>query len=104
MKKLIPMKLLCAGALAAGMLMGSAMVSAAETADSAKQAIEAARAVVAEADAMNWIWRDTEEMLKNAETAAAEGDNDNAVKLANEAKAQAELAMKQHEIEMAKKH
>lgn len=68
----------------------------------ATSAIAAAKAAISKAKANNWIWRDTEKFLKQAEKAAAAGDNAKAVKLANKAKAQAEDAVKQYQQQMAK--
>jgi nucleoid-associated protein YgaU len=51
---------------------------------------------------VDWIWRDTEEFLAQAEAAAAEGDDDTAIKLANKARYQAELAVNQYYLEKAK--
>ena len=47
------------------------------------QAIAAAQAAIAKAKANEWIWRDTEKFLKQAQDAAAKGDNEAALKLAN---------------------
>ena len=56
------------------------------------------------AKANNWIWRDTESFLKQAEDEAAkpDGDMDLAIKLANKARSQAELAVNQYYLEKAK--
>ena len=68
----------------------------------ATQAIAEAEAAIREAKALNWIWRDTEKLLKKARKAAEKGDNDKAVKLARKAKGQAELAVNQYYMEEAK--
>jgi len=68
----------------------------------ASQAIETAKKEVAEAKELGWVWRDTEDLLTQAEAAAAEGDSDTAVKLANKAGAQAKLAVNQYYLEKAK--
>jgi len=68
----------------------------------AGQAIAAAQTAIAKAKANDWIWRDTEKFLKQAQDAAAKGDNDAAVKLANKARSQAELAQNQYYLEQAK--
>lgn len=68
----------------------------------ATQAIAAAKAAISKAKANNWIWRDTEKFLKQAEKAADSGDNAKAIKMANKAKAQAEDAVKQYQQQMAK--
>jgi nucleoid-associated protein YgaU len=68
----------------------------------ADQAIAAAEAAIAKAKANEWIWRDTEKFLKQAREAAAKGDSDTAVKLANKARSQAEGALNQYYLEQAK--
>lgn len=68
----------------------------------ASQAIAAAEAAIAKAKANDWIWRDTEKFLKEAQDAAAQGDNETAVKLANKARSQAENAVNQYYLEEAK--
>lgn len=64
-----------------------------------EQAISDAEAAVAKAKALDWIWRDTEKMLKKAKKLAKEGKDEEAIKLANEVKAQAELAVEQYYLE-----
>lgn len=68
------------------------------------QAIDAAKAAIAKAKALDWIWRDTEKFLKQAENeaAATEGQKSLAIKLANKARSQAELAVNQYYLEKAK--
>ncbi|MEA2078562.1 MAG: LysM peptidoglycan-binding domain-containing protein [Pseudomonadota bacterium] len=68
----------------------------------ADQAIAAAEAAIAKAKSNDWIWRDTEKFLKEAQDAAAKGDNDAAVSLANKARNQAEMAENQYYLEAAK--
>ncbi len=68
----------------------------------ASQAIDSAKSAVAKAKALDWIWRDTESMLADAEKEAAAGNTDAAVKLANKARSQAELAVNQYYLEKAK--
>jgi len=66
------------------------------------QAIAAAEAAIAKARANNWIWRDTEKFLEEAQDAYAKGDGDTAAKLANKARNQAEMAVNQYYLEQAK--
>ncbi len=68
------------------------------------QAIDAAKAAIAKAKAVDWIWRDTQKFLKQAENeaASAEGQKSLAIKLANKARNQAELAVNQYYLEKAK--
>lgn len=68
----------------------------------ATQAIAEAEAALREAKALNWIWRDTEKLLKKAKKAAEKGDNDKAIRLARKAKGQAELAVNQYYLEESK--
>ncbi len=66
------------------------------------QAIDTAKAAIAQAAALDALWRDTEDFLKSAEEAAASGDNETALKLANKARSEAEMAVNQHYLEKAK--
>ncbi len=66
------------------------------------QAIDSAKAAIATAKSLDAVWRDTEKFLKQAEKAAAEGDEETAIKLANKARGQAEEAINQRYLEMAK--
>ena len=61
----------------------------------AEAAIAAAKAANARAAAENYEWRDTGKLIKEAEKALKDGDSDKAIKLANKARKQAELAVKQ---------
>jgi hypothetical protein len=49
----------------------------------------------------NWIWRDTEDLLKEAQAAADSGDNAKAIELSDKAKYQAEAAIIQYNHEKA---
>lgn len=71
-------------------------------ATAATQAIADAKAAVAEALALKWIWRDTEKFLADAEKAAANGDHDTALALATKARNEAQLAVNQYYLEKAK--
>ena len=64
-------------------------------------AIASAASAVKVAKANNWIWRDTEKFLKQAQAAADNGDTKAAVKLANKAKFQADAAVTQYKYETA---
>lgn len=66
------------------------------------QALESARTAIKNAKSHDWIWRDTEKFLKQAEEAAERGDDARAIKLANKARSQAELAVNQYYLEKAK--
>ncbi len=75
-----------------------------EMSAAARNAIDAAKAAAQEAQAVAYAWRDTEKLIKQAEAAARdpECDNDKAIKLANQAKRQAENALRQYQAENAK--
>lgn len=97
MKTTLPLKTLFCAILLSGVFAAQAEPAAATT-----QALEAARASIKTATDLDWIWRDTEEKMKDAETAAAAGDDATAAKLAKSAKAQADIAVNQYYLEMAK--
>ncbi len=61
----------------------------------AEQAIADAKSTNAQAKKMGAEWRDTGKMIKKAEKALADGDDEKAIKIANKAQRQAENAMKQ---------
>jgi hypothetical protein len=83
--------------LTAAMLATAPVVSAA--AQDVQQALSGAEAAISEAKAEHWIWRDTEKLYEQAQQAAEKGENEKALELAKEAKSQAELALKQFQIE-----
>ncbi len=70
----------------------------------ARNAIDAAKAAAEEAQAVAYAWRDTEKLIEQAEAAAKdpECDMDKAIRLANQAKRQAENALRQYQAENAK--
>ena len=74
----------------------------AQAATSASQMITDAKAAIAEAKALKWIWRDTQKVLAAAEKAASEGDQDTALKMATKARNEAQLAVNQYYLEKAK--
>ena len=65
----------------------------------ARQAIKNAADAISMANQNNWIWIDTENLLKEAQAAAASGDNAKAIDLANKAKFQATAAIIQYNHE-----
>ncbi|MEN8170218.1 MAG: LysM peptidoglycan-binding domain-containing protein [Pseudomonadota bacterium] len=67
----------------------------------AQRAIADAKAANAEAKAMGAAWRDTDNLIKQAEEALKAGDTGKAIQLANQARRQAENAIKQKRAEMA---
>jgi hypothetical protein len=109
MKKRTSAKLLAAILLTVGLNAGCADNPKKDDASAASNASPEATAAIANAaeaikmaKANDWIWRDTEMFLKEAQTAADKGDNTTAIKLANKAKYQAEAAVIQYNHE--KKH
>ena len=87
-------------ALLSGSLMaGCASMSKPEASPEAVKAISAAQAANKKAKASGFEWRDTGKFIKKADEAAKKGDNAKAIKLANKAKSQAELAVKQSNFE-----
>lgn len=68
----------------------------------AAQAIAGAQSAIDKANANNWIWRDTEMMLEKAKNAQTEQNDALAIKLANQAKNQANLAVEQYNHEKGK--
>ena len=106
MKRILAGKQLITVILALGVVVGCATTPqepAAPTASAeATRAIDGAKAAIAQAKSLDWLWRDTEKFLKEAEAAAAKGDNDTAINLANKARNQAEQAINQYYLEKAK--
>jgi nucleoid-associated protein YgaU len=93
-----PARLISVAFLSLGLMAGCATTENAPANDAsatAQQAIDAAKAANKEAKAVGYEWRDTGKFIKEAEAALASGNTDEATKLANKAKTQAELAVKQ---------
>ncbi|HHO58960.1 MAG TPA: hypothetical protein ENJ64_01865, partial [Thiotrichales bacterium] len=91
--------------LSVGLITGCATTDEDEGASgpsAAEQAIADAKAATAEAKDMNYEWRDTGKIIKKAEEALAAGDEEKALKLANQALAQSRNAIKQAEFENKK--
>lgn len=82
-------KKLALAAMITGMLLGSSAF-AAEKAD-AEAAIAAAKAAQKAASAVGGEWRDTGKIIKEAETALAEGNYGNAMSLAKKAEDQGHI-------------
>ena len=106
MKRRPSAKLLAIALLTVGLNAGCADSQEKEAAASASKASPEATAAIANAadaikmaQANDWIWRDTEKFLKEAQAAAEKGENGTAIKLANKAKFQAEAAVIQHNHE-----
>ena len=102
MKKTVIGKQLASLFLVLGLVVGCASSPTEQAQDQnadVKQAIDAAKAAIAKAKALDWIWRDTGKFLKQAQAAADKGENSAAIKLANKARFQAEAAVIQYNHE-----
>ena len=103
MKKLRCLKLLTIVLLSSAVTVGcagqSTKDSASKATPEAMQAIQNASDSISMAKENNWIWSNTEDLLKNAQAAADSGDNAKAIKLADQAKFQAEAAIIQYNYE-----
>ena len=94
-------RLFFAAVLSLGLLAGCATTGD-DAQSAAEQAIADAKAANAEVAAMGYEWRDTGKVIKEAEKALADGDNERALELANKALAQAEEAKRQAAAENQK--
>lgn len=96
-------RLFAAAALAFGLLTGCATTGDEDNGMlAAEQAIAEAKAASAVAKAADNEWRDTGKLIEAAEKALADGNSDEALRLANEATAQARAAKAQADAENAK--
>jgi hypothetical protein len=101
MKKRLSAKLLAIALLTVGLNAGCAESPKKDAASASKASPEATAAIANAQDAIkmakanDWIWRDTEKFLSEAQAAADAGDNGTAIKLANKARSQAESAVVQ---------
>jgi LysM repeat protein len=106
MKRMIFGKQLVPVAMVLGLVVGCSSTPPAPPAQDnmaeVNQAIDAAKASIAKAKSLDWIWRDTEKFLAEAEKEAAAGNSEAAIKLANKARNQGELAVNQYYLEKAK--
>ena len=107
MKRTVFGKQLVSLAIVLGLVVGCASTPSEDSGDrnaDVTQAIDAAKAAIAKAKAVDWIWRDTEKYLKQAENEAnaADGQKSLAIKLANKARDQADMAVNQYYLEKAK--
>jgi nucleoid-associated protein YgaU len=93
-------------ALVMGIAVGCASTPEEEPAEDpvamAQAAIADAKAAQAEAKAAGAAWRDTDDLIEAAEKALEAGDTGKAIQLANEARTQAENALKQKRMEEAR--
>ena len=103
MKKLLSKELfsiiLLSCSVSAGCASNQASDSSSKSTPEARQAIKNASDAIETANENNWIWSDTESLLKQAQAAADSGDNATAIELADKAKFQAEAADIQYHYE-----
>jgi LysM repeat protein len=108
MKKTKFLKLAAVAIISSGLVVGCASTEEpAPTPDpvqecptaAAKNAIYSAKIKLARAEKLGYAWRDTAQMIKDAEKAAAECDSEKAIALANKAAEQAEDAIAQAQAE-----
>lgn len=96
-------QLFCVALLSLGLITGCASTEeASDSGSSAAQAIADAKAANAEAKGVNFEWRDTGKIIKKAEKALEAGDEEGAIKLANKAENQANIAVAQAAAENKK--
>lgn len=88
--------------LSLGLITGCASTEETDLQATAEQAIADAKAANKEAKALNYEWRDTGKIIEEAEAKLAAEDYEAAIKLANQAKAQAEEAAAQAAAENKK--
>ncbi len=100
MKKPQTAKLLAILLLTTGLSVGcSAQPEKPSMSPEAASAIKSAHDANKKAKAVGYEWRDTGKLLKKAEAAAKKGDNESAIKMANKAKSEAMMAVKQQQME-----
>jgi nucleoid-associated protein YgaU len=88
--------------LSLGLITGCASTDEASDSLTAAEAIAEAKAANAEAKALNYEWRDTGKVIKQAEEKLAAGDEEGALALAKKAKDQANIAIAQADAENKK--
>ena len=91
------MKKIAMLAAAATLILGACATAPTTTKDDAMAAINMAKQEQAKANKVNFEWRDTGKIIKQAEEALKKEDYATAVKLANKAKTQGMLAQQQYE-------
>ena len=91
------MKKIAMLAAAATLLLGACATTPSVSKDDAMAAIDMAKQETAKAEKVNYAWRDTGKIIKQAEEAMKKEDYATAVKLANKAKNQSSNALMQYE-------
>lgn len=83
-------------ALSLAAILGlSVMVSAPASAGSFESAVKDATTEIDRAKSMNYEWRDSRKLLKEAQSLYEKGDKDKAMQMVEQAKAQGKLAVAQ---------
>ena len=91
------MKKIALLAAVATLVLGACATAPTTTKEDAMAAINMAKQESAKAEKVNYAWRDTGKIIKQAEEAMKKEDYASAVKLANKAKTQGTLAQQQYE-------
>jgi starvation-inducible outer membrane lipoprotein len=91
------MKKIAMLAAAATLLLGACATAPSVNKEDAMAAIDMAKQETAKAEKVNYAWRDTGKIIKQAEEAMKKEDYATAVKLANKAKNQSSNALMQYE-------
>jgi starvation-inducible outer membrane lipoprotein len=91
------MKKIAMLAAAVTLLLGACATAPTVSKADAMAAIDMAKQEAAKAKKVNYVWRDTGKIIKQAEEAMKKEDYATAVKLANKAKTQGMLAQQQYE-------
>ena len=91
------MKKIAMLAAAATLMLGACATAPSVSKDDAMAAIDMAKQETAAAEKVNYAWRDTGKIIKQAEEAMKKEDYATAVKLANKAKNQSSNALMQYE-------
>ena len=91
--------LACSAVLSIALITGCGSNVKSASGSEASAAIASAESAIKKMNALGWKWRDTGKFMKQAKAAKKKGDNGKAVKLANKAKGQAELAVQQYHYE-----
>ncbi|MDH5425823.1 MAG: hypothetical protein OEY29_12585 [Gammaproteobacteria bacterium] len=80
-------------------LLSACANNAAKDNDNSAALIEKAKQTFSQVDALGYAWSEAEDMIKEAEAALLNAENDSAAKLAEQVIMHNELAMKQYEKE-----
>lgn len=95
------MKKIAILAITAALSLAACAAGPTHSAQDANSAITAAEHELSRAAKVDYAWRDTGKMIKKAKEAEKKGEYDDAVKLANKAKMQSTIALRQHAEQMS---